>query len=249
MPTGIANTSLYGNSHALYVPSVPAVRKRGIIIGQSNGNGTTGRVGVDGVAFTSLFPGKTVRFRHQGSDLSAIGANTSGPAYRMLQRMCAEANEVDLIRRSLNGSGDVSVIETQIPGAQADMLALSIDPATIDFVSLIHGEENSTAPESQSIRYADIALERICQLSEALCPNAVVFIWLLSSTSYGAYWERVRAAQVEVASRRANRFLVNTISATVTAPSGLTFADTVHFSADATGYDEGVDRQWACIGA
>lgn len=242
----IGGCQLYGNAWTLTTPSRPPVIRNALILGQSNGNGTTARAGVDGVLWAVLFPGKTVRVRHQGTDWASIAANTCGPLYRMLQLMAAEGDDLTVIRRSINGGSHTSVLDTQLPGARADCVALGVAQTDIDLVAVIHGEENSTSA-AQAAQYGtgEEQLERILRITEADFPNALLAIWQLCSTTYGSEWASVRATQLRCADRRpAVRKFVST-----TSPSSLTFADGVHFDNAATGYDLGVDRTWAAIAA
>jgi hypothetical protein len=246
LSTHVRNTLIYGSSWTLGAPARPPVIRRVLILGQSNGNGTTARAGVDGVVWATLFPGKTVAVRHQGLNWASIAANTCGPLYRVLQLMAAEGDDLTVIRRSINGGSHVSVLDTQLPGARADCAALGFTPADIDLVMLIHGEENSTSA-AQAAQYGtgEEQLERIVRICEADFPNAPVALWQLCSTTYGSEWASVRATQQRVVDRRPSvRKFVSTIS-----PSSLTLADGVHFDNAATGYDEGVNRTWAAIAA
>lgn len=236
----VSLTSLHGN--LWYPPGVVpawvglANCDLGVVAGQSNGNGTTARAGVDSVAFTTLFPGKTIRVRHQGAAWTQIAANTCGPLYRMLQRILAARDDVDIVRESINGAGEVSVRETQLGNILNSLSAISRTPSEVKVVFLIHGEEDNTTTALAN-NYRNVALERILRMYEATFVNAMVVVWTLYSDTYGADPQpaTVRLAQTEAAARRPG---VRKLTVTRDIP-GMSLADSVHFNN--ASYDLAVD--------
>ena len=239
----IRGNEAYGDSWAPYVPDRASTMGVVVMVGQSNGNGTVVDPDYGSTAIAAAHPTLTPTVVQLGSQLVSYDTAV-GPMPYLIEHMGGETSSPVLINRCINGQGEVSVRQVQIPGAVADLVALGLTPADVNGLWLVHGEEDNTT-EVLANAYKNRALERIVRSAEGTFPNAWVGISLLRSTTYGgAFYAPVREAQVAAAGRRGNRFLVDTVN-----PTPIPLQDSVHYTPGyGGGYNISADRFWAGAG-
>ena len=122
-PAAIRGVLPYGDTWSRVVAVRSIIFRILVILGQSNGNGTTADSTYGGLALATAHPGFSPVFWHAGVPVVVYDSAVGGVPY-LFELMATETSDPVIIRRSVNGQGEVNVREVQIPGALADLSAL-----------------------------------------------------------------------------------------------------------------------------
>lgn len=240
---------LHGDTHAAYVPTRRPLRI-GLGFGQSNLRGADSTGGpFNGVALSTAHPwGSPVFWEYDG--VSAAAAVTTyrtpaSPVPWLFEKMQTYTSSPRFISWAIASTNEVTIRNTQLPGAYATLRTLGIAHTDVDFVWFVHGEsELQTVTDAND--YKNTALERIVRIIEADYPNAVIAINMVASENQE--YAIVRQAQAAVAAARSNRVLVDLADFKST---GRIVGGNVHYTDGAAGtfagQEEAVRRMWNAL--